>query len=301
MSPTSHDQPAPASAVDDLASRWFPLIPRVKPICRPLPDRVARVRHLAHLARQPPGGSLTRAAEAHNLAALIASDCGLPDLARSLCWRQFDTFCQAGPFEAETGKLALQPLVNLGRLHIRDGEGSSAYQLLEALFTAVKSRDQTVIEDRTVDLRSVIVDVREHRDVVRWLWSVLLADGTRALARAGRWAQALHHAQQHKGIGQRLLDGRQVAILAAHDRDAALGLLAATRTPTPWEKAVAACLEVLCRASAGRETTTAVATMVNRYVALEPGPAQAAFHARLGLCAIGLAHSAGQAESSTRQ
>ncbi|MGH3903080.1 MAG: hypothetical protein ACRDTE_02600, partial [Pseudonocardiaceae bacterium] len=42
--------------------------------------------------------------------------------------------------------------------------------------------------------------------VIRWLWSALLSDGTRALTRAGRWAQALQHAQQHKGIGQRLLD-----------------------------------------------------------------------------------------------
>jgi len=54
----------------------------------------------------------------------------------------------------------------------------------------------------------------DHQEVCRWLWSVLLGDGTRALAGACRWKQALVHVEQHRGIGQRLLDGRQVAILA---------------------------------------------------------------------------------------
>jgi hypothetical protein len=48
------------------------------------------------------------AAEALNKAALIASDCGLVDLAQQLCWRQFDIFQAATPLTARTAKPALQ-------------------------------------------------------------------------------------------------------------------------------------------------------------------------------------------------
>src|SRR5213079_568106 len=83
----------------------------------------------------------------------------------------------------------------------------------------------------------------------RWLWTVLLADGTRALAGAGRWKDALDHLQQHRGIGHRLLDGRQVAVLATcltGDPAAALMLLEASAPAEPWEHAVAACLALAC-------------------------------------------------------
>ena len=42
-----------------------------------------------------------------------------------------------------------------------------------------------------------------------------LAEGSRALTKAGRWQQALAHAEHHNGIGQRLLDGRQTAVLTS--------------------------------------------------------------------------------------
>lgn len=124
------------------------------------------------------------------------------------------------------------------------------------------------------------------------MWSVLLADGTRALTRAGRWIDAHQHADQHKGIGDRPLDGRQVAVLAhcqAEDYDTALRLLTDSATPTPWEAAVAACLKTLCGRWADRPSNSGNSTMMDRYLALDPAPEHVVFQARLGLCVLDVA------------
>ncbi|MGH3938414.1 MAG: hypothetical protein ACRDTG_07220, partial [Pseudonocardiaceae bacterium] len=123
--------------------------------------------------------------------------------------------------------------------------------------------------------------------------TILLADGTRALCRAGRWSEALHRAEQHNGLGHRLFDGRQVAIIAhcaAHNHAEAIRLTEASATPTPWEKAVAACMKVICLTWAGQPTHSATAAMVNAYLALDPVPEHAVFHVRLGLSVADLAH-----------
>ena len=155
-----------------------------------------------------------RAAEAHNLAALIRVTAVCPSSHGTCAGSSSTVFLTVRPLDAVTAKLALQPLINLGRLLIRDGDGTAAYHLLEALFQATKSRRDTVIDGRKIRLADLVSRDDDHREIVQWMWSVLLADGTRALTRAGRWAEALQHAHQHKGIGDRLLDGRQVAILA---------------------------------------------------------------------------------------
>ncbi|MGQ0777843.1 MAG: hypothetical protein ACT4NY_26110 [Pseudonocardiales bacterium] len=120
--------------LNDLVEQRFPLLPRSRPVCRSLTERLERVRRHADLASRHTDDALLRAAEAHNLAALITSDCAMPELARDLCWRQFGIFATNGPYDQATAKLTLQPLVNLGRLHTRDGNGTAAYQLHEALF-----------------------------------------------------------------------------------------------------------------------------------------------------------------------
>lgn len=284
----------PGQAVDlrAMAAERFPLIPRAKPVCRALEARVARVRERADLASRHTDESLVLAAEAHNLAALIMSDCGLPDLARDLCWQQFEVFLTARPRNAAIAKLALQPLINLGRLLIRDGDGDAAYQLLEALFHGLKSQSDAVIEGRKIRLADLVSDDDDHREIVQWMWSVLLADGTRALTRAGRWAEALRRATQNNGIGDRLLDGRQVAILArcqVGDYDTAVRLLADSSTPTPWEETVAACIRVLCARLVHRPCDSDVATMMDRYLGLKPAPEHTVFQVRLGLCVIDVA------------
>jgi hypothetical protein len=218
-----------------------------------------------------------------------------------LCWQQFEVFLTARPFDAATAKLALQPLINLGRLLIRDGDGIAAYQLLEALFDAVKAQADTVIDGRKIRFDDLISHDDDHCEVVQWLWSVLLADGTRALTQAGRWAEALQHAKQHKGIGHRLLDGRQVAILAhcaAGDYDIACSVLADTSATAPWEEAVAACLRVLCLRLADRPADSAIAAMADYYLGLEPAPEVLAFRTHLGLTVIDLAGGIGQPDAT---
>ncbi len=275
-----------------MAADRFPLLPRAKPVCRALETRVARVRELARLASHRTEESLVRAAEAHNLAALIASDCGLPEPAHDLCQRQYEAFRARRPLDMATAKLALQPLINLGRLLIRAGDGTTAYELLEALFRAVATRTNARLNGRTIELTELISHDDDHRELATWMWSVLLADGTRALTWAGRWAEALQHAERHKGIGERLLDGRQVAVLAycdVGDHDAALGLLASSVVPTPWEEAVAACMKVLCLHLGDHPAAPDIATMMDRYLSLEPADEHTVFHVRLGLTVIDLA------------
>lgn len=295
MRKTGPDQ---TTAVDlhAMAAERFPLIPRPKPVCRALEARLARVREWADVASQGAGDPRMRAAEAQNLAALILSDCGLPELARDLCWQQAEVFLTVRPHDTATAKLALQPLINLARLLVRDGDGTAAYQVLEALFEAIKSGTDTVIDGRKIGLADLVTH-DDRREVVQWMWTVLLSDGTRALTRAGRWTEALQHAQQHKGIGGRLLDGRQVAILAhceAGDYGTALRLLADSLTPTPWEEAVAACMRVLCGRLADLPSDSDIATMMDKYLVLEAAPEHVVFQIRLGLCVIDVAANDGR-------
>ena len=81
---------SPGQRHGDLAARQFPLVPRPRTACRPLAERIDRVARLADQAGHAAGDAQLHAAEAFNLAALIASDCAMPGLARDLCWRQFD-------------------------------------------------------------------------------------------------------------------------------------------------------------------------------------------------------------------
>src|SRR5690606_7460050 len=90
----------------------------------------------------------------------------------------------------------------------------------------------------------------EHRDLSQWLWGVMLADGIRALAAAGSWLRAAAFAQQNGGVGRRLLDGRQAVIIAqalTGNPESALAGVEQSATPEGWEKAVSACLAMLCR------------------------------------------------------
>ncbi|ABW10788.1 conserved hypothetical protein [Parafrankia sp. EAN1pec] len=280
---------ATPSTFDIVAAR-FPLVPRSRPSCPPLDARIAHVAALAGQAAGGGGDALLRAAEAHNLAALIASDCGLPDLARSLCWRQIDTLPLRRPLDGATAKLALQPFINLARLRLRAGDGLAAYQMLTTLYDVVVARTSTAIDERALVFDDLVTDV-DHPQTVRWLWTVLLADGTRALTRTGHWTEALDHLNRHKGIGQRLLDGRQTAILAHHahrDHYAAEHLLTTTATTQPWEQSVATCLGLLHRHLTGLKTPDDGRSTID---ALLPSnnPEHLTFNIQLGLCLLDLA------------
>jgi hypothetical protein len=275
-----------------LAARRFPLTPRPKPPCRPLGQRLDRAARLAAQAQTGGADTLLHAAGACNLAALIASDCAMPDLARDLCWQQFDAYTTAGPYSETIAKLALQPLVNLARLRIRDGDSHGGYQVFQSLHEAARSSGgQAAIDGRTVSITALIAQGSTRETVTEWLWAVLLTDGLRALCQDGRWADALSQAQQHDGIGSRLLGGRQIAVLAlaADGRHEEAGrLLHKTNPAEPWEHAVTSCLWILLQAPGEAAPASACAEMTSAFLALND-PDHAMFMACLGLTAAELA------------
>lgn len=277
----------------DLA--WFPLVLRSRPAGRPLATRIVELERLAQPAADAPRlERITRACEVLNKAALIASDCGLPALACALCWQQYELFEQAKPWPSWAIKLAMQPLLNIARQLIREGHGNDALALLESLFAAARSRTSLTTGGRVIDFGALIATPEDHKAVCTLIWAALLADGTRALAQAGRWQEATKRAAQHRGIGTRLLDGRQVAIIAqlcAGNPAAAAELAEQSQVIEPWEQAVQSVLRVLCRNAAGGVTTTDIATMLDHAHGLvqTPGLATAAARTRIGITALDLA------------
>jgi hypothetical protein len=287
------------TAAMDIAQR-FPLVARPRPACGSLTVRVQEIRELAHRAEHD--CEPAAAAAALNKAALIASDCGLPVLARRLCHLHAAACLDAPvPLDAQGARRALEPLVNLARLQTREGDGEGAYRLLDTLFTAATTRTDTKIDHQPVPFSRLIAQGEDHRTLCTWLWTILLADGTRALTRAGQWDKAFAHLQQHKGIGQRMMDGRQVAILAhlfAEEPTAALDLLHDSALDQRWEHAVAACLKVLCRSASNQPTGTAVADMTDYYLNLPPDPKLVVFHTRVGMATADLAGRTAQATAA---
>ncbi|MCX5206719.1 hypothetical protein OG897_35610 [Streptomyces sp. NBC_00237] len=278
---------------DGIAQR-FPLVARPRPVCATLAARIREVSTLAEAARHD--GGLSSGAAALNRAALIASDCGLPGLARDLCWTHADLYLNAPPLTGQTARYALEPLVNLARLLIRDGQGLKGYQLLTGLYEAVRNRQIATIASRSVSFEALTATADEHRQVCEWLWTVLLGDGTRALVKDRLWSEARAHATECRGIGKRLLDGRQVVVVSAclgGYPDRALRVLRQTHLGEEWEGPVNACLTTLCLALAEEPTAAAEAAMVEQYLALDGEPELAVFRARVGLTVLALAPNAG--------
>jgi hypothetical protein len=143
-----------------------------------------------------------------------------------------------------------------------------------------------------------------HQEIRRWLWAVLLATGARALATAGRWADASARLADYNGIGRRMLDGRQVAVIAhavAGEPRHALTLLADTTPGEPWENAVTACLTILCQE--GSDIPDLAKLLAPYYAVDTTAPGLAVFHTRLGLSyldAIGTADDQAAQRISTQ-
>ncbi|WP_443064659.1 lantibiotic dehydratase [Streptomyces sp. NBC_00582] len=107
-----------------------------------------------------------------------------------------------------------------------------------------------------------------------------------AVGRAGaEWT----HIEAHRGVGKRMLDGRQVAVLAAlveGDTARAAVLLADTMPGDPWEQAVTACLTGLCRRDAGQTGDGHLADLAAAYLERRSEPGMTVFDARLGLTVL---------------
>ncbi|MER7049548.1 hypothetical protein [Streptomyces jumonjinensis] len=267
---------------DPIAQR-FPLVARPRPACPPLTERVHALLDLARTAARQ--NDPTRASAVYNQSALLASDLGLPTLARDLCHRHADAYLRACPLPGQSAIRALEPVVNLARLHIRAGNGDTARQHLLTLYEAVSTNTDAQIGSIAVPAR-LTATTEDRRKVRTWLWTVLLADGARALTAQGRWNDALTHIEEHRGVGKRMLDGRQVAVLAALTTDDpahAADLLHGTTPGEPWEQVVTACLTALCHRAAQQTADLDVESLVGMYKSLEPNPGTAVFSSRLGL------------------
>ncbi|MDT6984474.1 hypothetical protein ACFSUJ_14520 [Streptomyces lusitanus] len=278
-----------------LTAQRFPLVARFRPACRPLPERVRALVDLADTAVRKADQGLASAV--YNQAALIASDLDLPDLAREMCHQHAAAYLYACPLPGMSAIRGLEPVINLARLQIRAGHADEGRQRLLDLYRAVETGTAARFEGVTVpaDLTATGEDRQEVR---AWLWRVLLADGTRTLTTEGRWAEALAHIEAHHGIGQRMLDGRQVAVLAAlaaNDTAGAAGLLTDTKPGDPWEQAVTACLTVLCRRDAGQPIDSHLADLVTAYFGRKTEPGMTVFDTRLGLTVL---DAIGSAEAS---
>jgi hypothetical protein len=292
------NQPTAQPAITDTVNRWFPLVPRPRPPARPLPQRVREIGQLAAAAAEADGSDgLLRAAEALNKAALLASDCAAEQLARQWCWAQFNLFHAAAPLDAATAELAAQPIVNLGRLLIRAHQPDRAHALFRTAFTAADTRTPATIDDTPIDLAGLTDGQDSHRHLRQFLWTVLLADGTRALTSAGRWREALDCLRAHKGVGTRMLDGRQTAIIErclAADPDTATTLLDTSTTTDRWESAVADTLRALSAHLAGQPSPRLCDQAARRYLELGNATDTVIFRTRLGLTLLELTEATGQ-------
>ena len=267
--------------MDPTVSRRFPLIARPRPSCAPLDQRVSELREHADHAQQHHDAASATAV--FNLAALLASDCGLPELARTWCHR----LATAAITHNSDPRHALEPVVNLARLHIRAGNGTAAWTLLETLFHAVDTRTDTTIDGLTIPAALLTATPETHTTTRTWLWTVLLGTGAHALVTAGRWDDASTRLHRYKGVGARMLDGRQVAVIAhatAGRHQQARAMLDATQPGRPWENAVTACLHLHIPAQDPTEQTAIALSTHHALGTVEPG--LAVFRTRLGLTLI---------------
>lgn len=278
------------------AREWFPLIARSRPVCETVETRLGRLAAAVE-RHEAPDASLAAIASVLNQGALIASDCGEPEIAEGLCWRQFEVFETARPLTLEVAKIVFEPIVNLSRLAVRDGDPGRGYAILEDLFEAVTASGTATIGGRDIETSGLLTDLEPRSEARRLVWTALLADGTRALVRAGRWREAQRHAEQRKGIGTRLLDGLQVAILADcadADYEAAAQRLATADLREEWERVVACWLTCFHAVLSGSPSDAQASEMVKAAAGLRSSEqGQAVFRTRLRLGAIKLASAVG--------
>ncbi|MFI7517630.1 hypothetical protein ACIBVK_29460, partial [Micromonospora echinofusca] len=182
------------------AVRRFPLLGRPRPACPALTDRVTEVAELAETAAAHNDNGMAEAAHALNKAALIASDCGLPDLAHQWCWNHINIYRQRGTLTALQASYLLEPVLNLARLQIRADNGQPALHLLQAMYQAVTTGTNLVVDGRTLPLSNLTGTRDELGKLRQWTWLQHLSEGIRVLALAGRWDDAVAHANTLNGI-----------------------------------------------------------------------------------------------------
>jgi hypothetical protein len=152
--------PSPLTA----AVRRFPLLGRPRPDCPALPSRVQEIADAVDTAVHKADHGMADAAHALNKAALIASDAGMTDLARHLCWQHIDTYRHAGrPLTILEARYLLEPVLNLARLQIRTDQGTAALRLLESMYYAVTRRCDLVVAEQTLPPANLLGEPADRR------------------------------------------------------------------------------------------------------------------------------------------
>ncbi|HVK19975.1 MAG TPA: hypothetical protein VM677_01300 [Actinokineospora sp.] len=276
------------------AARRFPLLGRPRPSC---PSLTERIHDLAAIVNGDDTDRLGQGAHALNMAALIASDCGLPDLAHQLCWQHINTYRavhhESGqPLTVLQTRYLLEPVLNLARLRIRANDGNSALDLLTAMYRAVSTNTDLAVDGETIPLTNLRGTRHDHLKLREWVWLQLLGDGTRALTLSGRWNDAVVHAQAHRGIGLHLMEGRQAVIIAHCLNDAlddARAALAECTPIHPWEIQVVSCLKVMCHGPDAERLARHIDTMIDEFLHRTAQPGYASYRTQLGLTMATLA------------
>jgi hypothetical protein len=246
---------SPPTAVHRAAAR-FPLICRSHLVYPSFTTRIEELHTCADKSAQagPLNDRINAACATWNLSALIASDCGLPDLAADLCIRQLRLFQAAWPVNGDVAIAALQPMVNLIRLTARSGTPDTAYRQLADLHQAVHHGGIVTLHGQCIDLTRFTTPATV-RHIQPWLRFLMTDDGTRLLAATGQWAKAAQHATTYDAEPDRLFEGRQARIVAAwhaNDPDTADALLDGAHITEPWEGAVRQLLRHGTETIAGR-------------------------------------------------
>ncbi|ROR42957.1 hypothetical protein [Kitasatospora cineracea] len=291
----------PTGPLGDALSR-LPLVPRRHALAVPLEQRVQQLTDLARQAADAEDPAT--AASVHNRAALLASDRGLPGLARVLCLNHASFYLAHRPLTGDLARLAFEPLVNLAHLDLRAGNGAAALAVLDELARAVAENDDATLPGGlVVPLAGLTASSADRGNVHEWLGGIRVFDGARALVRDGRWSDARLHLKQSTAPGDRLFEARQVAVVAmALEGRTALARALARDTPAeqPWEHAIAAALTVACTLLDGAPAAEQTEAMLHAHTAVVLREGSAVFDTRLALTVADLTTAAGQLPDAAR-
>jgi len=234
---------------------------------------------------------MARAAHALNMAALIASDCGVPELARQWCWRHINIYRRLNALSILQASYLLEPVLNLARLQIRASDGQPALDLLHAMYQSITANTDLAVDGHQLPLSNLIGAQEELRQLHQWTWMQYISEGIRIYALARRWPDAVRHANSLRGIGLHLMEGRQAAIVAHlldHDPESARAVLDSSTVTQPWEQQVRSCLAAMCSTPSTRPST--IETMIDQFRRpYDPVEGYAVYRVRWGLTTVTLA------------
>jgi hypothetical protein len=242
------------------------------------------------------------ACTAWNLAALIASDCALTDLAIELCERQFQIFQPAWPLSGRTAIAALQPIVNLARLDLRAHNPERAYQTLLQLHQAIQHVGDVEVRGTPIRFDGFTTSATRTK-VEEWLRTVLREDGTRALVAARQWQRAARNAAEHAVPGEGIDEATQMAITSQvmnGDFTSARSTIPTTNLSAPWDHATAHCLRTFVDIASGRPDPSILPPLLItvRHTIHRPDRKRVTTQTRLGLAAVDLTSEVDPAQAT---